>query len=216
MNRTQEEVTTKYLEFEKMFPPFIRDLDTGLCIPEVAEGWEWCFDWEQTVVLEKLNGTNTKLVVEDGVLEVFARNQKHKGYVPAKLNDPQYKFILQGVANSIASRKKKFNDGTYYGELVGPKYENNPYKLDEHKWMTFEPGKNGVERYKDHPQSNDFNEWKEWVLNLKSLLNPEVEAEGIIFLNKKTGQMAKLRKDMFSIEYNHRFKNYSKNKNKGG
>lgn len=197
MNRNERDLKEKFLEFEKMFPPFIRDMESGLCIDKVAEGWEWCFNPEKCYVLEKLDGTNVKLIVENSIMSVYARNAKHKGYVLANLNDPNYKYILQGVANAVAERNKKFKDGTYYGELIGPKYQGNPYNLERHIWVTFEPFKNGVGAYKDYPKTSDYEEWKAWILGLKSLLNPEVEAEGVIFLNKETGQMAKLRQNMF-------------------
>lgn len=203
MNRNREEVTSKYLEFEKMFPPFLRD-ETFMCMPQVAEGWEWCFNPEEAYILEKVDGTNVKLEVAGMDVGIFARNQKHKGYVPTSLNDPNYKYINQGVVNYIASRKKKMKDGTYYGELLGPAIQNNPYGLETHRWFTFEPHKDGVMAYKDYPRSDNFEEWKAWILGLRSLLNPEVEAEGVVFLHKHDGRMAKLRKDMFSTAYRHR------------
>lgn len=84
--------------------------------------------------------------------------------------------------------------------------------MDTHLWVNFEPFKGGVEVYKDYPQTSDFEAWKEWILQLKSLLNPNVEAEGVIFLNKKTGQMAKLRKDLFSEAYQPKRKKHKKRK----
>lgn len=201
MNRTERDAKEKFLEFEKMFPPFYRDLESGLCIPKIAEGWEWCFDPAQCYVLEKLNGTNVKLEIDGEKLTIWARNQKHKGYVEVNLNNPEFKYIIQGVSNTIASRKKRFESKTYYGEVIGEKYQGNPYQMDTHLWVNFEPFRGGVEAYKDYPKTPDFESWKEWILQLTSLFNPNVEAEGVIFLNKQTGQMAKLRKDMFSESY---------------
>lgn len=201
MNRTDRNTEEKFLEFSKMFPPFIRDLDTDLCQPTIATGWEWCFDPSKCYVLEKLNGTNVKLEVVEGVLTVWVRNQNSKAYIEATLNNPDYKYILQGVANLIAKRKKRLSDGTRFGELVGEKLQGNPYKMEGHIWLEFTPFKDGVEVYRDHPQTDFFEDWKTWILQLKSLYNPEVESEGVIFLNKETGEMAKLRKDMFDIKY---------------
>jgi hypothetical protein len=205
MNRSEIVVNTKYLEFEKMFPPFVRDLESGLCTPEIPEDWAWCFDPSQAIVLEKLDGTNVKLEVEDLDLKIFARNQNHKGYVPVSWNDPQYKYIIQAVVNRMVSRSKKLKPGTHYGEALGPIIQKNPYGLSTHEWFTFEPYKDGVQAYKDYPKTSNFDEWKTWVLGLKSLLNPNVEAEGVIFLHRENGRMAKLRKDMFSTAYQHRY-----------
>jgi hypothetical protein len=204
MNRSDVVVNTKYLEFEKMFPPFIRDLKTGLCIQEVAKDWAWCFDPSQAIVLEKLDGTNVKIEVDGVNLTIYARNQTHKGYVPVMLNDTAYKYIVQGVVNRVAARSKRIKDGTHYGEVLGPAIQSNPYGLNTHMWYTFEPHKDGVKAYKDAPVGDNFEAWKSYILNLKSLLNPNVEAEGIIFLNRNDGRMAKLRKDMFSTDYQHR------------
>jgi hypothetical protein len=168
MNRTERDVQEKFLEFEKMFPPFYRDLETDLCLPEVAEDWKWCFDPTQCYVLEKLNGTNVKLEVDGDKLTILARNQKHKGYIEVNLNNPEHKYILQGVANAIASRKKRFESKVYYGEVIGVKYQGNPYRMDTHLWVNFEPFRGGVEVYKDYPKTSDFEAWKEWILQLKS------------------------------------------------
>lgn len=203
MNRTKEELTNKYIEFEKMFPPFLRDEVNHMCVDEIAEGWEWCFDPSQCYVLEKLDGTNVKFEVNNLELNIFARNQKSKGYVLSELNNPDYKYINQGVLNTVANKKKRFKSGVYYGELLGPSIQGNPYSLTEHGWYNFEPFKGGVEVYKDYPKNSNFEDWKNWILSLKSLLNPEVESEGIIFLNKLDGRMSKLRKDMFSKSYKH-------------
>ncbi|WP_311078154.1 RNA ligase family protein [Paenibacillus polymyxa] len=204
MNRENIELVTKYLEFEKMFPPFIRDMETGLCTSDIATGWEWCFDPTQAIVLEKIDGTNVKIVVEGFKLEIYARNQKHKGYVKTELNDPQYKYINEAVVNRVSKRSKKLKDGEYYGEAIGLNIQGNKYELDRNMWYTFEPYKDGVNAYKDFPPTTDFELWKEWILNLNSLLNPNVEAEGVVFLNRSNGKMAKLRKDMFSTNYKHR------------
>lgn len=202
MNRLGSKVKQeKFLEFKKMYPPFYRDMETDLCLEEVAIGWEWCFDSNKCYVLEKLDGTNVKLEIANGNMTVGVRNQTSKGYIEGNLNTPEHKYIMQGVANAIAKRKKKFSDGTHFGEVIGEKYQGNPYKMDGHLWVTFTPYSDGVQAYKDYPKSSEFEEWKEWILNLKSLHNPNAEAEGVIFLNKETGEMAKLRKDMFDVKY---------------
>lgn len=200
MNRFENK-ESKFIDFEKMFPPFLRDLSTDLCIPTIAEGWEWCFDRTKCYVLEKVDGTNVKLVVENGMMEVFARNQTTKGYANVRLNDAQYKHLYQGVVNAVAVKNDTFKDGTHFGEVIGKSFNGNPYQMDTNLWVTFKPNSNGVQRYTNYPETANFNEWKEWILNLKSLLNPSVEAEGVVFLNKETGQMAKLRKDMFDVKY---------------
>lgn len=213
MNRTSEVMQEqKFLEFEKMYPPFFRDLETDLCLPQVAEGWEWCFDPSKCYLLEKLNGTNVKLEVENKHMTIWVRNQVHKRYVEATLNDPQYKYIVQGVTTAIANRSKAFSDGTYFGEVIGEKYQGNPYRLHGHTWMTFKPFSGGAGVYKDYPKSSNYEEWKTWMLNLKSILNPDVFAEGVIFLNKETGQMAKLRRDMFDISLQPKRNKYKKRK----
>lgn len=201
MNRLEQQQEEKFLEFPKMIPPFYRDLDTDLCVPQVAEGWEWCFDPSKAYITEKVDGVNTKLEVTEGLMRIYVRNQKTKGYVEVTLNNPSQKHIYAAVANAVAKRGKRFAEGVHFGEAVGMNLQGNPLKLPNSIWLTFDKASGGVKQYKDYPKTDDFEQWKQWILNLKSLVNPEAEAEGVIFVNKETGQMAKLRKDMFDVKY---------------
>lgn len=189
-------------KFPKLDSPFLRAGELlkkkYTCIDEIVPGFEWCFDIDQCFVSEKLDGTNVKIEVRGNELLIFGRNVNiPEGYQQCELNDRQYKYIVQSVINYVGDKEKKMQDGIFYGESIGPRIQKNPYRLEKHKWFNFDPMAGDIMQYTDYPQTSNFPEWREWMLNIKSLLNPEVPAEGVIFLNKHTGQMAKLRRDMF-------------------
>lgn len=100
------------------------------------------------------------------------------------------------------------------GEIIGPKLQGNPYKLDNHIWYPFSKAINHL-RYKSfHDYPLTFENLNAWFKDhLKSLLHSKkvgysdaIFAEGVIFYNlkrKAEGKtyMAKLRRDMFDWYY---------------
>ena len=104
-------------------------------------------------------------------------------------------------------------DGEQAGELIGPKLQGNPYKLEMHEWYPFEIAQERL-RYKSfHEHERNFDNWSDWFKDWlfsryytkrasKLGLTDKVMAEGVVFCNlkrKAEGKtwMAKLRRDMF-------------------
>ena len=108
-------------------------------------------------------------------------------------------------------------DGEQDGEVIGPKLQGNPYKLDVHEWYPFDLSITNL-RYKSFDEHDrNYENWSTWFKDhlysrlftkraSKKGLDEKVFAEGVIFYNlkrKSEGKtwMAKLRRDMFPWYY---------------
>ena len=220
-------------DFPKLYCPFIRQTfkvnpdhfrangaKMGLRTPEVylavnriMPGYEWVFEDEDTFAVEKLNGTNVKLKTEKGRL-VALQNRKNV-IDPLQIMSGKT-FIIEGIFRSIA-KGYVLPDGEQAGELIGPKVNGNPLKLDQHEWYPFEKAVNDL-RYKSfHEHARTFENWcswfKDWLFSRyyqkrasKTGAQDKVFAEGVVFYNLKRRAanqvyMAKLRRDMFDWFY---------------
>lgn len=134
--------------FPKVAAPYFRseNEDGNYTIDpwSVKTKFQWVFDKSPHVeAIEKLDGTNCAVKLEYGdVVNVVTRmGDKRMQYVePYGRRDHQY--IVRGVQNSInrgyLSDYDWIEDGWHFGELVGPKMQGNPHKLDEHLFIPFE------------------------------------------------------------------------------
>lgn len=220
-------------DFPKLYCPFIRQTfpinkehyrekgsafglrapEAYLVVDRVNPGYEWVFEDPDTFAVEKLNGTNIKLKTEGGRL-VALQNRKNV-LDPLQIIGGK-NFIIEGIFRSIGKGYVKA-DGEQAGELIGPKVNGNPYKLDFHEWYPFEKAINDL-RYKSfHEHERTFDNWsswfKEWLhsryyqkIASKKGIEDKVFAEGVVFYNLKRREqgeswMAKLRRDMFDWYY---------------
>lgn len=192
----------------------------GLCVPEVYlavdrvnPGFEWVFSGEDTIAVEKLNGTNIKIKTEKGRL-VALQNRKNM-IDPLQIMSGKA-FIIEGIFRSIGKGYVQA-DGEQSGECIGPKVQGNPYKLDFHEWYPFEKAVGSLSYRSFHEHARTFDNWSSWFMDglhsrlyqkiaTKKGLEGQVFAEGVVFYNlkrKAAGQvyMAKLRRDMFDWFY---------------
>ena len=220
-------------DFPKMQCPFIRqtfEVDHGqwkehgsrlqmrepnayLVVDRVNSGYEWVFEDKDTIAVEKLNGTNVKLLTEGGRLvavqnrlNVIDPLQVIKGKI----------FIIEGIFRAIGKGYVK-PDGEQAGEVVGPKLQGNPYGLDMHEWYPFERSISALAYRSFHEHERTFDNWSTWFkdwlvsryhtkLSAKGETKEKVMAEGVVFYNlrrraEKKSWMAKLRRDMFEWYY---------------
>ena|SRR3989338_6252286 len=220
-------------DFPKIHSPFIRQTfrvnpeqwkkegsKLGLRLPEVylvtkriTPGYEWVFEDPDTIAVEKLNGTNVKILMEKGRLAAL---QNRKNVIDPLQIMHGKTFIIEGVFRSIGKGYVK-EEGEQAGEVIGPKLQGNPYKLDLHEWYPFEKAIGDL-RYKSfHEHERNFENWSSWFKDYlfsryftkrasKLGLKEQVFAEGVVFYNfkrKAEGKawMAKLRRDMFDWYY---------------
>lgn len=187
----------------------LREPEVYLVIDQVNPGYEWVFQDPDTFAVEKLNGTNVKLLTENGRLVVL---QNRLNVIDPLQVMKGKTFIIEGIFRSIAKGYVQEN-GEQCGELIGPKVQGNPLKLDYHEWFPFEKAMEHL-RYKSfHEHETTFDNWSAWFKDglfsryyakraSKLGLTDHVMAEGIVFYNltrkaAKQTWMAKLRRDMF-------------------
>ena len=191
----------------------LRNPEAYLVVDKVNPGYEWVFDDSETFAVEKLNGTNIKLLTENGRLLAL---QNRKNIVDPLQIIGGKTFIIEGLFRSIGKGYVKA-DGEQAGELIGPKVQSNPYKLDFHEWYPFEKAMNNLQyrSFLEHPRTFDnLSAWfKDWLhsrlytkIASKKGVDDKVFAEGVVFYNLKRKVanqvwMAKLRRDMFDWFY---------------
>ena len=191
----------------------LRQPEAYLVVNEVNPGYEWVFEDQDTIAVEKLNGTNVKIQTEKGRL--IAVQNRLNVIDPLQVMEGKT-YIIEGIFQAIGKDYVK-PDGQQAGEVIGPKVQGNPYKLPVHEWYPFELAVDRL-RYKSfHEHERTFENFSSWFKDglfsryytkraSKLGLTDQVMAEGVVFYNlkrKEQGQlwMAKLRRDMFDWYY---------------
>lgn len=191
----------------------LRQPEVYLAVDRVNPGYEWVFADKETFAVEKLDGTNIKIKTEKGCLIALQNRSNVLNPLQVVGGKP---FIMEGI---FAAAKKGYvkEGGEQAGELIGPKLQGNPYKLDHHLWYPFEQSIGGL-RYKSFDEhERNFTNWSSWFKDFlfsrffqkraaKAGSEEKIFAEGVIFYNlkrKAEGKiyMAKLRRDMFDWFY---------------
>lgn len=190
----------KIHDMPKLESPFVRETINGkrVVTPKIAEGFEWVFTDESVMAIEKLHGTNVSIIIQDGVITAaFNRTERIPFFNKGKAH------IIKGILESYTRGYMEFMAaGQYFGELIGPKVNGNPYKLKEHIWIPFDTYAQDHLMYKSWGKyPKDFNSISDWFKELMPLYamkhgDKEGFVEGIVFTHPN-GRMAKLRKDMF-------------------
>ncbi|HBQ21683.1 MAG: hypothetical protein A2Z91_02920 [Deltaproteobacteria bacterium GWA2_38_16] len=191
----------------------LRNPEVYLAVNRINPGFEWVFEDKDTFAVEKLHGTNVKILLENGKVLAI---QNRKNIIDPLLIAKGQNFILEGILNSAAKGVVPM-DGEYAGEVIGPKLQGNPYKLETHEWYPFDLSITNL-RYRSFDEHDrNYQNWSAWFKDhLYSRLftkraskkgsDEKVFAEGVIFYNLKRKSesktwMAKLRRDMFPWYY---------------
>lgn len=204
------------LDMPKLESPFVRKYSGKryLVTSEINPGYNWVFDDPETIALEKLDGTNVSLYIEDGTIKQIwnRKNRVMSGGLPIA-STAGYRYIIEGVMNAAEKGYCNFTDGQYFGEVIGPKFGRahgggpNPYLLDKHIWIPFSTYSREKLKYKSWGKyPKDFDTISKWFkddllplyfLRIHGKETPEkAYVEGIVFTHPD-GRMAKLRRDMF-------------------
>ncbi len=190
----------KIKDMPKIESPFIRKEINGeyILTDEIAEGYEWVFEDDSVMAIEKLHGTNVSIIIKDGIItSFFNRTERIPFFNKGKAH------ISEGI---LESYKRGYisllEDGQHFGELIGEKVNGNPYKIEGHLWIPFETFGQKHLKYKSWGKyPKDFKTLSEWFKELIPLYSSmkgdrEGFVEGIVFTHPD-GRMAKLRCDMF-------------------
>jgi len=188
-------------DMQKLKSPFVRKEINGnyIVTDEIEEGYEWVFEDETTMAIEKLHGTNVSILIQDGqVTGVWNRTERIPFFNKGK------QHIIIGILESFTRGYMEFlPDGQHFGELIGPKVNGNPYNLEQNIWIPFESYGQKHLKYKSWGKyPKDFKTISEWFKELMPLYalrlgQKEGFVEGIVFTHPD-GRMAKLRCDMFN------------------
>ena len=201
-------------DMPKLSSPFVRKMvgEDYIVTNEIEKGMEWVFEDESVMAIEKLHGTNVGILIKEGaVTAIFNRTERIPFITKGK------SWIVKGILNSKVKGYLEFlGDGQHFGELIGPKVNGNPYKLDEHLWIPFSGFCQKHLKYKcwgEYPKTfESISKWFEELMPLYASMKGSREGfvEGIVFTHPD-GRMAKLRRDMFSCHKSGRHKGKNKN-----
>ena len=187
-------------DMPKIESPFVRVMKDGnyILTDEIAEGYEWVFEDDSVMAIEKLHGTNVSILIQDGIItSIWNRTERLPFFNKGK------QYVIMGIMNSYSKGYMEFlPDGQHFGELIGPKVNGNPYQLKEHIWIPFETYGQKHLQYKcwgKYPKTfESIREWFKELMPLYTSMKGDTEGfvEGIVFTHPD-GRMAKLRCDMF-------------------
>ena len=191
----------------------LREPEAYLAVDRVNPGYEWVFEHPDTFAVEKLNGSNVKILTREGRL-VAVQNRLNV-IDPLQILKGKT-FIIEGIFQAIGKGYVEEN-GEQAGELLGPKVQGNPYKLDVHLWYPFREAVTALRYRSFHEHERTFANWSAWFKDFlfsryftkrasKLGLDEQVFAEGVVFYNlarkeESKSWMAKLRRDMFDWFY---------------
>lgn len=161
-----------------------------------------------SIATEKLNGSNVRVTVRTDAnsLAVAVRLEKRRNptkdqkrdgitepwYVDASRDEPADRFLFEALDNTPLL---DMPEGEWSAEALGPKIQGNPLKLDEHRLFFFDlrrlprevcvPVLEGVPVLEDFHVAEAstlfFHDLREYLRDARSLVNPEVGIEGIVW-----------------------------------
>lgn len=197
----------------------MRTPNVYLVVNEINPGYEWVFESENVIAIEKLDGTNIKLETKEGRLIAL---QNRKNVIDPLQIIKGKTFIPEGIFQSIGKGYVE-QDGIQAGELIGPKVQGNPYKLNIHMWYPFAKAIKHLRYNSFHDHDRTFDNWSSWFKDYlfsrfttkrKDTLPKRVFAEGIVLYDLKRKvehktYMAKLRRNMFDWYYSDKIEIYN-------
>lgn len=142
-------------------------------------------DISDAFATEKLDGTNVRLTVRNGLLvRLEARRNPDRAQKDAGIVDPWYRdapdnssgdrYIWEAAENTDLT---DVPDGEWPGEAIGPKIQGNALGLVEHTVVLFSVGRAPFLASAPHC----FDRLSEWLPDQRSALNPERAIEGVVW-----------------------------------
>lgn len=130
---------------------------------EINDGFEWVFESDDVVAVEKLHGTNCAVDVtttEQGIeIEPWTRHgDGPMNRVNAYDTRPTFHDLSRAFQNSLRrGYLDDLDEGVHYGEVVGPDFHGNEHDLDENLFISFEwlMDKCAYKSWGDYPKTLD-------------------------------------------------------------
>ena len=151
---------------------------------------------QSAIATEKLDGMNVRITVRSNIV-VRAEKRRNPSniqkkdfgmvdpwYVDACQDDPNDKYIFDGIANTDFSEIK---DGEWSGELIGKNIQGNPLQLEKNFIVFFSLGQAPV--FSDCPIT--YEGLKDWLKKTPSKIGTGI-IEGIVW-KCNNGQMLKIK-----------------------
>lgn len=165
----------------------------------------WVFEDPEVYAMEKLDGTNMSVVIQDGkLIQVWNRKNLVSNLVDDEWEHiKDFGHILEAIKNST-EQIENLPDGQHFGECIGLGIQHNPMDIPDKRWVPFNTyGKENMvyDDWKDIPK--DFESMSKYMKNLKSKYyainhdGKEEYAEGLVLYRPSTGDRVKLRRDMY-------------------
>lgn len=205
--------STHPTDMPKVEAPFVRRTNQNgeyILTPEINEGYEWVFENDDVIATEKIDGTNVSVIVKNGCI-TSVWNRKNR----VKVFNKHRHSIVKGVLRSVKRGYTELPDGQWFGEVVGPKVQGNPYNLDKHIWIPFKHYAWQRLRYNwwgKYPKTYEALRKgfkmglpplfyaRRHGMSLDEAMEKNAYVEGVVFV-APDGRLAKLREDMFDFYY---------------
>jgi hypothetical protein len=196
-------------DMPKLESPFVRELnekDEYLVTDKINEEYRWVFEGgeDEVVCMEKCDGTNCSVIIQDGVVNaIFNRTTRIPFFNKGK------RCIIDGFLESHERGYLELLDGQHFGELIGEGVNGNSLQIKGNLWVPFNSFGMKHLVYKSwHKYPKTYENIRDWFFKPISeggifslfarMKGIELKPEGVVFYNLKTGQMCKLRMDMFA------------------
>ena len=187
----------------KIESPFVRvhnEKDEYVVIDEINPWYERVFQDDWVLCVEKLDGTNICIEIKNK--EVVQIQNRMNIINPWNVSTVH---IMEWLYESLKREYLPKKDGIYFGELIWPKLQSNPYGLERHLWIPFltyakehlayksrwkypKTFQALSERFQTNIFSLYYRKLHEWAIQ---------KPEWVVFYHPDGKRIAKLRIDMF-------------------
>lgn len=159
-------------------------------VQNLSDAFLASLDVNEWVATEKVDGTSATFAKEDGKIRAFSRN---------------WEIVATGNAYGAVIDRYKLDElmpegAVLQGEIFGPGLQGNPLKVPQVSFLVFnhkmQPGFESTPEWDeflnthsvpvvDLPFPQTIAEALEQVFDRKSLVNPQVQSEGVVWWNKE-------------------------------
>lgn len=199
-----------HIDMPKLESPFVREMvdNRYIVVDKINLDQQWVFLDPNCFPIEKLDGTNVSVIVENGKI---TRAYNRKNLIKQSESDRLWQGIQASFNHDlIGPYMKNLIDGQHFGELVGEHIQENPMNVKGTLWVPFSTFGHDYLSYAASWDgiTKDYESIRKWMKEdvqskFFALLHDKTDIvpEGVVFHRLSTGEMSKLRSDMFDFWY---------------